>query len=97
MLLEKSCGADRLTDRRGAVFPVYREMSTDGIRTREVVCNSCPVWMADRQKELGDAGIKSYHFIFSDETQMDVISVIKAYADKKAPSPGMTIKRIQRK
>lgn len=97
MLLEKSCGADRLTDRRGAVFPVYREMSTDGIRTREVVCNSCPVWMADRQKELGDAGIKSYHFIFSDETQMDVISVIKAYADKKAPPPGMTIKRIQRK
>ncbi len=97
MLLEKSCGADRLTDRRGVVFPVFREMNSDGIRTREIVYNSCPVWMADRQRELGEAGIKSYHFVFSDETRREAASVIKAYCDKKAPPPGRIIKRIQKK
>ncbi len=97
MILEKSCGSDRLTDRRGAVFPVFKEMNTSGIRSREIVYNSCPVWMADRQKELGAAGIKSYHFVFSDETRREVASVIEAYRDKKAPPTGKTIKRIQKK
>ena len=97
MILEKSCGSDRLTDRRGAVFPVFKEMNTSGIRSREIVYNSCPVWMADRQKELGAAGIKSYHFVFSDETRREVASIIEAYRDKKAPPTGKTIKRIQKK
>ena len=97
MILEKSCGSDRLTDRKGAVFPVLKEMNTSGIRSREIVYNSCPVWMADRQKELGAAGIKSYHFVFSDETRREVASVIEAYRDKKAPPTGKTIKRIQKK
>ena len=97
MILEKSCGSDRLTDRKGAVFPVFKEMNTSGIRSREIVYNSCPVWMADRQKELGAAGIKSYHFVFSDETRREAASVIEAYRDKKAPPTGKTIKRIQKK
>ena len=85
MLLEKcvikeiaSCeacemGKGCLIDRRKTVFPVLRE----GCH-RNIVYNSLPTYMGDRQKELDCAGISDRHFIFSIESRGEIDRVIEA-------------------
>lgn len=95
MLLEKSCGRKKLTDRRGVDFPVREGLRTDGVRLRETVYNSCPVWMADRQKELSAAGIKDMHFVFTTETVGECRAVMLAYERKLPPEKGQSVRRIK--
>ena len=61
----------KLTDRRGVSFPVLREWEH-----RNVIYNSLPTSMSDRQDGLAKAGILSQHFIFSTETPDEVDEVI---------------------
>ena len=61
----------KLTDRRGVSFPVLREWEH-----RNVIYNSLPTSMSDRQDVLAKAGILSQHFIFSTETPNEVDEVI---------------------
>jgi hypothetical protein len=86
MLLEKcagrevgSCeacedGTNALVDRRGEVFPLLRLPPH-----RNILYNSRPTAMSDKQAELAAAKITAGHFIFSTEAPAQVDAVIKAY------------------
>ena len=80
-------GRVRLLDRRGAEVPVLREWEH-----RNVVYNSLPTSMSDRQEQLQRAGICAWHFIFSVETTREVDGVIRAFKEG-APLP-MTVRRL---
>ena len=86
MLLEKPVGCRSLRDRRGTIFPVLSEGK------RDLILNSVPIYMADRQKELKDKGLFRQHFIFTTETKKQVLDVIDAY--QKGLPPQGTVKRI---
>ncbi len=85
MLLEKcvireiaSCdtcrsGGAMLTDRKGVSFPVLREGDH-----RNVIYNSVPTYMGDREEELARADVRHHHFIFSVERAAAVDRVITA-------------------
>ena len=77
----RSCesGGVRMTDRRGVSFPVMREWEH-----RNVVYNSLPTGMSDRQDRLFHCGITNWHFLFTEESQEEVNRVIRAYADGEA-------------
>ena len=79
----KTCetGKVRITDRRGIEFPVLREWEH-----RNVIYNSLPTSMSDRQDELVRYGIVNRHFIFSDENPKEVDAVIDAF-EKGLPLP----------
>ena len=68
-----------LTDRRGVSFPVLREWEH-----RNVVYNSLPTCMSDKQDVLERNGITNRHFIFSVESKKEVEEIIKAH-QKKLP------------
>ena len=68
-----------LKDRRGVEFPVLREWEH-----RNVVYNSLPTNMSDREEELRRAGVTNRHFIFSTETAAEVNSVIHAHKSHTA-------------
>lgn len=87
MTLEKHTGAKVLRDRRRVAFPVMKEGG------REIVLNSVPIYMADKEDELRKAGIFDRHFIFTDETEKEVLDIIKAYKTKKMTK--MPVKRIK--
>ena len=63
-----------LTDRTGARFPVLREG-----RHRNIVYNSLPTSMSDREQALEKSNIKARHFIFSDESPKRVDQIIDAF------------------
>ena len=95
MLLEKSCGMKKLTDRRGVEFPVREGLRLPGGRRRETVYNSCPIWMADRKKELAAAGIKDLHFVFTTESVDECRAVMLDYEKKTPPANGRSVRRIK--
>ena len=64
-----------MKDRRGFVFPVLREMPH-----RNIVYNSMPTNMSDRQDELARSGIVDRHFIFTVENAREVDEVIECFA-----------------
>ncbi len=72
MLLEKPCGATRLTDRMKKDFPVITEGE------RELVLNSLPVYMADKQALLKPTGV-GYHYIFTKEGPQEVKVTLSSY------------------
>jgi putative protease len=76
-----------LTDRRGVRFPVLREWEH-----RNVIYNSLPTSMADRQDGLTKAGIVSQHFIFSTETLDGVDEIIHSW--KKGEALPYPVRRI---
>ena len=78
---ETSLCRGSLTDRTGTVFPVVREFSH-----RNIIYNSLPVYMADKQSELSRAALGGHVFIFSDESENEVASVISAYENGKPSS-----------
>ena len=63
-----------LTDRRGVTFPVLREWEH-----RNVVYNSLPTCMSDKQEILERHGIVNRHFIFSTENKKEVEEIIRAH------------------
>jgi collagenase-like PrtC family protease len=73
MLLEKSCHTDRLSDRRKTVFPVLKEGG------REIVLNSVPLYMADKQKDLAVIGDFIPHFLFTIEGKQEVRYILDNY------------------
>ena len=77
MTLEKHTGAKVLRDRRNVAFSVVREGG------REIVLNSVPVYMADKEDLLRKSGIFDRHFIFTTERREEVISIIKAHKEKR--------------
>ena len=76
-----------LTDRRGVHFPVLREWEH-----RNVIYNSLPTSMSDRQEQLTKAGITNQHFLFSIETPDEVDEVIRLW--KKGEALPCPIRRI---
>lgn len=76
-----------LTDRRGVSFPVLREWEH-----RNVIYNSLPTSMSDRQDQLTKAGITNQHFIFSTETSDEVDEVIRLW--KKGAALPCSVRRI---
>ena len=76
-----------LTDRRGVSFPVLREWEH-----RNVIYNSLPTSMSDRQDQLTKAGITNQHFIFSTETSDEVDEVIRLW--KKGAALPYAVRRI---
>ena len=81
------CGEAQLTDRRGVSFPIVRESEH-----RNVILNSLPTCMSDRQSELVAAGAVCEHFIFTTESSFEVDEVIEAY--KKGTSLDRKTRRI---
>ena len=75
-----------LTDRTGAVFPVIKESGFD------ILLNSVPFYMADKQKALDLAGLRGRHFIFTTESRRECENIINAYRSEK-PASG-NIRRI---
>lgn len=76
-----------LTDRRGVRFPVLREWEH-----RNVIYNSLPTSMSDRQEQLTKAGITNQHFLFSTETPDEVDEVIHLW--KKGATLPYPVRRI---
>ncbi len=78
----KICSQNRaeMKDRRGFVFPILRESDH-----RNVVFNSLPTSMSDRQKELSAAGITDRHFMFTTEKSAEVDRVIEGYRKENTP------------
>ena len=67
-----------LSDRKGVQFNVF----PSGERTN-TVCNSVPVYSADKADALSGAGI--VHFIFTDESASQVKNIINAYKNGYSP------------
>ncbi len=74
-------GETVLTDRRRTQFPVLREW-----QHRSLILNSVPVYMADREEELARYGIRSRHFLFTDETREEIRQILSAYRRHLPPS-----------
>ena len=101
MLLEKcvskevtSCencerGKASITDRKGISVPILREFEH-----RNVIYNSAPTYMADREDELSRAKITNCHFIFSTESAKEVDFVINAYKNHVPAQENQKIRRI---
>ncbi len=83
-------GRGMLADRRGARFPVAREYEH-----RNVIYNSVPTYMADREDELVRNGIAARHFIFSDESPREVDDIIRRYKEHTPPSDRERVRRIK--
>ncbi len=85
----EACATDRvlLRDRRGVSFPVLREWEH-----RNVICNSLPTAMCDREDELVRAGVTNRHFLFTVESPAEVDRVINAY--RRHASLGISVRRI---
>ena len=100
MLLEKcviseiaSCDTCRrgeavLTDRRGVRFPVLREGSH-----RNIIYNSVPTYMGDREDELSRHGITCRQFLFSVESSEEVDRILRAHREGAMPSE--SVRRIK--
>ena len=72
----RSCEANsvKLRDRRGVEFPVLREWEH-----RNVIYNSIPTCMSDREDALARAKVTARHFLFTSETAREVDAVIEAH------------------
>ena len=77
MTLEKRTGQKVLRDRKRVGFPVLKESG------REIVVNSVPIYMADKEELLRKSGIYDRHFLFTNESKEEVLAVINAYKTKK--------------
>lgn len=82
-----SRGEAEMKDRRGFVFPVIREFPH-----RNIVLNSLPTQMSDREQELASAGVTDRHFLFTVESPYEVDRVIEDYKLHRAP--GGKVRRI---
>ena len=103
MLLEKcagrevgSCelcnaGKNQLTDRRGEKFPIFR-LESPANSHRNILLNSRPTAMSDRQGELRAAGLAGGHYLFSTEAPAEIDHVIEAY--QKGLPLGERVRRI---
>ena len=75
-----SRGKAEMKDRRGFVFPVVRENPH-----RNIVLNSLPTQMSDRENELLAAGVTDRHFLFTTESAREIDRVIEDYKHHRTP------------
>ncbi len=77
------CRSDKaaMVDRRGMTFPVLREYPH-----RNLVVNSLPLSMTDKEEVLDRLGVVQRHYIFTVEKADEVIEVIQA-AERRIPLP----------
>ena len=75
-----SRGKAEMKDRRGFVFPIVREFPH-----RNIVLNSLPTQMSDRENELSAAGVTDRHFLFTTESPNRVDRVIEEHKTHRAP------------
>lgn len=68
-----------MKDRRGFIFPLMREW-----QHRNVIYNSLPTCMSDRQNELDGAKVTNRVFIFTTEAPSEVDCIIQAFKDKRS-------------
>ncbi len=68
-------GTVTLRDRRGVSFPVLREWEH-----RNVIYNSVPTSMSDRQAQLQAANLCAQHFIFSTESREEIDRVLQHWS-----------------
>ncbi len=80
-------GTAQLTDRKGVRFPVVREYGH-----RNLVLNSLPTGMSDKQSALAESGITAQHFLYTIESAAEVDRVIAAY--KKGTALPYPVRRI---
>ena len=80
-------GTAQLVDRKGVKFPVVREYGH-----RNLVLNSLPTGMSDKQSALAASGIVAQHFLFTVESAAEVEKVISAY--KKGTALPYPVRRI---
>lgn len=80
-------GKAQMKDRRGIIFPVLREKAH-----RNIIFNSLPTDMSDRQEELRCAGALDMHFLFTVETPDEVCEIIDDFKNSRAPRK--TVRRI---
>ena len=66
----------RLRDRKGIEFPILREWEH-----RNVIYNSLPTCMSDREDALARAGVTARHFLFTVESPAEVDEVISAHRE----------------
>ncbi len=74
----EKCSKASLTDRTGAKFPMLREFEH-----RNIILNSTPTYMGDKQDELAAARISSHHFLFFTESAKEISEIISSYKNKK--------------
>ena len=74
-------GQAKMVDRRGVSFPIIRELPH-----RNIVLNSLPTCMSDKQDELDRANVLDRHFIFTVESADEVDRVVECFK-KKLPLP----------
>ena len=72
------CGKCSFTDRTGAKFPILREFDH-----RNIILNSTPTYMGDKDSELKSARLYSHHFIFTVESAKEISEILTAYKNKK--------------
>ena len=69
-----NCSSAFLTDRKGERFPMMREFEH-----RNLIFNSVPTYMGDRQAELSANKIDSTHLIFTIERGRDIVDVLSRH------------------
>ena len=84
------CDGASITDRKGEKFPMMRTY-----RHRNIIFNSTPTYMGDRQSELSRSRIGSLHFIFTVEGGEQIARVLDSYrSESPLTSP---VRRIGRR
>ena len=77
--IKENFGCDRcmeaeLVDRLGAKFPIIREWEH-----RNLVLNSVVTYMGDKREELHSRRVSAEHFLFTVESEREILSAIGAY------------------
>ncbi len=85
-----SCNKCSLTDRKGEKFPMRREFSH-----RNIIFNSVPTYMGDREEELRSYRLPSHHLIFSTESGQEIMSVLRSHL--KGESLPRRVRRVGRR
>ncbi len=79
-----------LRDRRGICFPMTRAFGH-----RNVVHNSAPLWMADKERVLSVSRLAFTHHIFTTESQKTCAAVTAAYKRGQGDCPYPEFRRIR--
>lgn len=74
----RRCGSFYFTDRIGARFPVLREYPH-----RNLICNSIPTYMGDKQAELARYRITRGHFLFTVEDGDEIDRIVSAFQNQE--------------
>ena len=82
----KACGRKTvLTDRTGTKFPVC----ADGMG-HNIIYNSLPLCGADKLRALYDCGVSVATLMFTDESENQIINIIKSFIKGENPTTEFT-------